>query len=220
MSFIEELKRRNVFRAGIAYAAVAWLLIQVADTVFPAYGLPASGLTILITVLAVGFVPVIVLAWVFEITPEGLKRDEDVDRSGSTVIARGKKFDRAVIVVLTLALGYFAVDKFLLDPARDRALLQEASSQGRSQEVVESYNKNSIAVLPFANMSPDPDQEYFSDGLSEEILNLLAKIPSLKVIGRTSSFAFKGKNTDLREIGRILGATTVLEGSVRKSGDR
>ena len=134
MSFIEELKRRNVLRVGLAYLAVSWLLIQVADTIFPAYGLPASALTILITILGICFIPAVVLAWTFELTPEGLKKDSDVDRSASIAPATGKKLDRAIIVALVLALGYFAADKFILDPARDVELVEEATHQSGADE--------------------------------------------------------------------------------------
>ncbi len=220
MSFIQELKRRNVLRAGIAYAAVAWLLIQVSDTIFPAYGLPPSTLTILITILGIGFVPLLVFAWVFEFTPEGLKRDKEVVRSDAAVIATGKNFDRVIMAVLALALGYFAVDKFVLDPARDLELVEEASLQGRSQALVESYGEKSIVVLPFVNMSSDPEQEYFSDGVSEELLNLLAQIPELRVISRSTAFAFKGKDIVVPDVAKKLNVAYVLEGSVRKAGNQ
>ncbi len=220
MSFIQELKRRNVLRAGIAYAAVAWLLIQVSDTIFPAYGLPPSTLTILITILGIGFVPLLVFAWVFEFTPEGLKRDKEVARSDAAVIATGKNFDRVIMAVLALALGYFAVDKFVLDPARDLELVEEASLQGRSQALVESYGEKSIVVMPFVNMSSDPEQEYFSDGVSEELLNLLAQIPELRVISRSTAFAFKGKDIVVPDVAKKLNVEYVLEGSVRKAGNQ
>jgi TolB-like protein/cytochrome c-type biogenesis protein CcmH/NrfG len=220
MSFVEELKRRNVLRVGLAYVAVSWLLIQVADTIFPAYGLPASKLTILITILGIGFIPAVVLAWVFELTPEGLKKDSDVDRSASIAPATGKKLDRAIIVVLMFALGYFAVDKFVLDPTRDIELIEEATQQGRTQALVDSYGEKSIAVLPFVNMSSDPEQAYFSDGISEELLNLLAKIRELRVISRSSAFSYKGKDIDIPTVAKELNVAHVLEGSVRKSGNK
>ena len=218
--FFDELKRRNVLRVAIAYLVVSWLLIQVADTIFPAYGLPDSALTILITILAIGFVPVLVLAWAFELTPEGVKRDQDVDRSTPASLAAGKNLDRLIIVVLALALGYFAVDKFVLGPARDVELVEEATLQGRAQALAESYGEKSIAVLPFINMSSDPDQEYFSDGISEELLNLLAQIPELRVISRSSAFSFKGKNIAIPTVAEQLNVAHVLEGSVRKVGNR
>jgi adenylate cyclase len=220
MSFIQELKRRNVLRAGIAYAAAAWFLIQVSDTIFPAYGLPPSALTILITILGIGFVPLLVFAWAFEFTSEGLKRDKDVVPSGTAVIGTGKNFDRAIMAVLALALGYFAVDKFVLDPARDLELVEEASLQGRSQASIESYGEKSIVVLPFVNMSSDPEQEYFADGVSEELLNLLAQIPELRVISRSTAFTFKGKDIVVPDVAKKLNVAYVLEGSVRKAGNQ
>jgi TolB-like protein len=207
MSIIAELKRRNVFRVGAAYAIVAWLLLEVASVVFPGLHLPDWTLTFLIVLVVAGFPLALVVAWAFELTPEGIKRETAVDPEESITKQTGRKLDFIIIGVLAIAVVYFAVDKFA--PNTDPV-------QGTGSVAA----KRSIAVLPFVNMSSDPEQEYFSDGLSEEILNLLAKIHDLKVIGRTSSFAFKGKNEDLREIGEVLGVNTVLEGSVRKSGDR
>jgi hypothetical protein len=186
MSIFSELKRRNVIRVGLAYLAVAWLLIQIADTVFPAYGLAESVLQVLITALAIGFLPTLVIAWVFELTPQGLKRDSEVVRTEGTTQKPGKKLDRVILVVLALALGYFAFDKFILDPARDVEIAQEAADEARAEAIVGSFGEKSIAVLAFADLSPEGDQGYFSDGISEELLNLLAKIPGLRVAGRTS----------------------------------
>jgi TolB-like protein/Flp pilus assembly protein TadD len=207
--FFRELQRRNVFRVAIAYLIVAWLVLQVGDTLAPALRLPEWVITVLAFFLILGFPIAVFFAWLFELTPEGLKKEKDVDRSQSITRVTSRKLDFVIIGVLAVALALFAVDKFVLAPDSDTA-----------QEPVVSQDRRSIAVLPFVNMSSDPEQEYFSDGLSEEILNLLAKIPRLKVIGRTSSFAFKGRNEDLREIGNVLDVKTVLEGSVRKSGDR
>jgi TolB-like protein len=158
----------------------------------------------------------LILAWAFELTPDGVKREKDVDRSQSITHQTGRKLDFIIIGVLAIGIVYFAVDKFVLhaEPEQAEVAVEQISS-------AESVTRGkSIAVLPFVNMSSDPEQEYFSDGLSEEILNLLARIPGLKVIARTSSFAFKGKNEDVRSIGEALDVSTVLEGSVRKSGDR
>jgi TolB-like protein len=207
-------------RVGLAYLAVSWLLIQVADTIFPAYGLPGSALTILITILGIAFIPAVVLAWAFELTPEGLKKDSDVDRSASIAPATGKKLDRTIIIVLVLALGYFAVDKFVLDPARDVEIIETVRERARTEALYESYGDKSIVVLPFVNMSADPDQEYFSDGISEELLNLLSRIQELRVISRTSAFSFKGKDIDIPTVAEKLDVDHVLEGSVRKSGDK
>jgi TolB-like protein len=220
LSLFNELKRRNVIRVAAAYVVTAWLIIQVVETIFPAFGFGDAAIRLVVMVLAIGFVPVVVLAWAFELTPEGLKKDSDVDRTQSVAPQTGRKLDRAIMVVLALALGYFAVDKFVLDPARDQAELESATQQARAEALVESWGDKSIAVLPFVNMSSDPEQEYFSDGLTEELLNLLAGVKELKVAARTSSFYYKDKldTITFAEIAQQLGVAHVLEGSVRKSG--
>lgn len=218
-AFLAELKRRNVFRVALAYAAGSWLLIQIVETLFPVFGLSDQAVRNFVLLLAIGFVPALVFAWLYEITPEGLKLERDVDRSRSLTPQTGKKLDRAIIVVLALALTLFALDKFLLDPARDAKSIEAAREQGRSEAVLEAFGENSIAVLPFADLSPDQDQEYFSDGIAEELLNLLARIPELRVAARTSAFSFKGKNTTIREVGEALRVANVLEGSIRKVDD-
>jgi TolB-like protein len=220
LSIVNELKRRNVLRVGAAYMVAAWLVIQVVETLFPIYGLSDASIRIVISVLAIGLIPTLIFAWAFELTPEGLKKESEVDRSLSINAHTGRKLDRMIMVVLALALGYFAFDKFVLSESREATRIEEARREGRAEAVTESSGDQSIAVLPFVNMSDDPANEYFSEGLSEEILNLLAQIPDLKVIGRTSSFAFKGSNEDLRSIGETLDVKTLLEGSVRKSGER
>ncbi len=197
----------------------AWLIIQVAETLFPVFGLSNEPIRIVVIVLAIGLMPVLFFAWAFELTPEGLKREQDVDRGQSITPHTGKKLDRWVIVLLAFALAYFAFDKFVLDPARDAELV-DSTTQLAEQAVLSRTPENSIAVLPFVNMSADPDQEFFSDGISEEILNALAQVQAFKVAGRTSSFAFKGRNEDLRIIGAALNVAHVLEGSVRKSGNQ
>ena len=199
---------------------VSWLVIQVAETIFPLFGFSDTPARIIVVVLAIGFIPVIVFAWAFELTPDGLKKDRDVDRSQSITPHTGKKLDRVVMVVLAIALGYFAFDKFVLDPARDSVLVAETTQQARSDTLVESYGDKSIAVLPFADMSVAGDQEYFSDGLAEELLNLLAKIPELRVISRSSAFSFKEKNLEITEIAKRLNVAHILEGSVRKAGNQ
>jgi len=216
MSLIAELKRRNVFRVGAAYGIVAWVLIEVAHTAFPTLQLPDWTTTLVTVLLIMGFPVALVIAWAFELTPEGIKRETAVDPADSVRHATGRRLDFIIIGLLMLAVAYFAVDKFVLESEPEQTGITP-----KPLPVAEAVvREKSIAVLPFVNMSSDPEQEYFSDGLSEEILNLLAKIPGLKVIGRTSSFAFKGKNEDLRAIGATLDVSTVLEGSVRKSGER
>ena len=227
MSLIGELKRRNVFRVGAAYVVTSWLIIQVVETIFPAFGFGDAALRITTIVLAIGLIPTLAFAWAFELTPEGLKKERDVDRSDSITRHTGKKLDRMIMLVLALALGYFALDKFVFEPQREIALeqqkaaaVEQARQEGRSEALVESYGEKSIAVLPFLNMSADKEQEYFADGLSEELLNLLARIPELRVISRSSAFSFKGKDLEIPEIARRLNVAHILEGSVRKAGNR
>lgn len=219
MTLFAELKRRNVIRVAIAYVAISWLLIQVVETVFPVYGLSDATIRFVITAVAIGFIPVLVLSWVFELTPGGLKKDSEVDHSRAIALAGSKRFDRVILVVLALALGYFAFDKFVLDPARDVELVEEATEQALTQARVESFGDKSIAVLPFVNMSSDPEQAFFSDGIAEEMLNLLAKIPQLRVTSRSSSFEFRGDGINIPEVAKKLNVAHILEGSVRKSGN-
>lgn len=220
MSFYSELKRRNVLRVGAAYVAISWLLIQVVETIFPAFGFGAGAIRIVIILLGVGFVPTVILAWVFELSPEGLKRDSDVDSSSESRIQATKSFDRMIMIVMALALGYFAFDKFLLDPARDAKREATVAEQARNEAVLRSFGDQSIAVMPFVNMSEDASNEYFADGVTEELLNMLARIRDLRVISRTSVFSFKGKDVDIPTVARELNVAHVLEGSVRKAGER
>ena len=219
MSLISELNRRNVLRVGAAYLVVAWLIIQVAETIFPLFGFDDTPARIVVVVLAIGFPLALILSWVYELTPEGLKLEKDIDRSRSITHHTGKKLDRAIIVTLALAVGYFAVDKFVLDPVRDEMLEENVAERVRDEMLIESYGDRSIAVLPFVNMSDDAGNEYFSDGISEEVLNLLARISDLRVISRSSAFSFKGKDVAIPAIAEQLNVAHVLEGSVRKSGN-
>jgi TolB-like protein len=220
MSLYRELKRRNVFRVAIAYLAGSWLLVEVAETIFPLYGFGDTPARAVVTVLAIGFPLFLLFSWVFEITPEGLKRETEIDRAASITHRTGKQLDRIIIILLALALGYFAFDKFVLDPAREAELVEETAQQARSEVLVESYGDKSIAVLPFVNMSDDAGNEYFSDGISEELLNLLAKIPELRVISRSSAFVFKGEKISIPEVAKKLKVAHILEGSVRKAGNQ
>lgn len=220
MSIFSELKRRNVFRAGAAYIVTAWLVVQVVETLFPMYGLSDAAARTVVNILAVGLIPVLVLSWVFEWTPEGFKRDAEVDAPTPSSLAAAKRLDRMILAVLALALGYFTFDKFVLEPARDVELAEVARQEGRSEAIIESHGDASIAVLAFENMSPDEEQEFFADGISEEILNLLAAIPELRVVSRSSSFTYKGREVPIPQIARELNVAHVLEGSVRKAGDR
>jgi TolB-like protein len=223
LSLFNELKRRNVFKVAAAYVIVGWLVMQVGDTLGPALLLPGWINSALAFFLILGFPLAMFFAWAFEMTPEGIKKEKDVVRGDSITRVTSQKLNGMIIGLLVIALGYFAFDKFVLDPGRDAAEIdaavqtaQEAASAGQAPTV----NDNSIAVLPFVNMSDDAANEYFSDGISEEILNALAKVKGLKVAGRTSSFSFKGKDQDLRQIGETLGVQHILEGSVRKAGNQ
>ncbi len=227
MSFLAELKRRNVLRVGAAYIVGAWIVIQVVDTILPAFGFGDIALRNTTIALAIGLLPTLILAWAFEWTPEGLKRESEVDRSQSLNANTAKKFDRAVMLALALSLGYFAFDKFVLEPQRDTASrvqtaaeVERARELGRNEALAEANREKSIAVLPFVNMSSDAEQEYFSDGISEELLISLAKIPELKVISRSSAFSYKGKEIKLAQVADELNVAHILEGSVRKSGSR
>jgi TolB-like protein/Tfp pilus assembly protein PilF len=207
MSLFAELKRRNVFRVGIAYIVLAWLLLQVGDTLAPALRLPDWINSALAFFLILGFPLAIFFAWAFELTPEGLKLEKNVEREESITPITGRKLDRTIIVLLVAAVAYFA--------------WHSQTAHNDVDEVVETVaGQESIAVLPFENMSSDEEQEYFSDGLTEELLNLLARIPELKVTSRTSAFFYKGKDVKLSDVGRELDVGHILEGSVRKSGNR
>ena len=218
MSLLAELKRRNVLRVFVAYLAGAWLLLQIADVVLPRLGVSDRVLTILIIVVAIGFVPAVVISWAFEWTSEGLKRDADVVPGESIAPQTGKTLDRVIMVALVLAASFFAFDKFVLDPARDVVREDAAEQRGRIDALIESYGDRSIVVLPFVNMSSDPEQDYFSDGISEEILNLLAKIRELRVISRSTAFAYRGE-VHVPTVAEELDVAYVLEGSVRMAGN-
>ena len=226
MNLFVELKRRNVFRVGIAYLVVSWFLLQIMDIVIPILILPDWVARFIFLLLAVGFIPVLIAAWAFEMTPDGIKKEKDIDRSQSIVTQTGRKLDRAIIVVLVLALGYFAYDKFLSptsDSSPESTPLSNASAEQRPSPVTTAVlnpDEKSVAVLPFINMSDDAENEYFSDGISEELLNVLVRVKGLRVPSRTSSFTFKGSTKKLAEIGEELKVDHILEGSVRKSGDR
>jgi TolB-like protein/Tfp pilus assembly protein PilF len=206
-NFFSELKRRNVIRFAGLYLVGAWLLTQVASTVLPMFGAPDWLPRSIVVLLVIGFVPALIFSWVFELTPQGLKRDEDVPVAQSIAPQTGRRMNRMIIVVLVLAVAYFAADKFVLNPRREKSSTTASSSE------------KSVAVLAFANLSDDKGSEYFSDGVSEELLTVLQKIPGLHVAARTSACSFKGKNSTAQEIGQKLGVAHLVEGSVRKAGD-
>ena len=217
-SFWGELKRRNVVRVALAYIIATWLLLQVADIVLNNIEAPDWVFQAILLLVVLGFPIALIFAWAYELTPEGIKKEKDVDRSESVTHITGRKLDFLIISVLVLALVYFAYDKFLLAPTGDEPAVTattQPADPARSER-----SELSIAVLPFVNMSDDPGNEYFSDGISEELLNMLAQLPGLRVAARTSSFQFKGMNLDIAKIADTLNVAHILEGSVRKSGTK
>ena len=201
--FFGELKRRNVYKVAVAYAVVGWLVMQIAATIVPALHLPDVITTAVVVLTLLGFPIALVIAWAFEMTPEGMKRTENVSPNEAIPQWSARKFAVFIAIVAVIAAG----------------LLTYQFARSKGARVTTAIDK-SIAVLPLVNTSGDPGNDYFSDGLSEELIAVLAKIPSLKIIGRSSSFLFKGKSDDSRTIGEKLGVTNLLEGSVRKQGDR
>ena len=218
MTLYQELKRRNVIRVAMAYLVAAWLVIQVIETIFPAFGFTDRATRIAVIVLGIGFIPATIGAWAFQWTPEGLKRDEDARSAGPT--SGTKILDRAIVVILLLGISYFAFDKFVLAPERVAKAEAEAAAQARADTVAGFYGERSIAVIPFDNISTDPDQQILADGVAEEVLNLLARIRELRVISRTSAFALRDEDLEIPEIARRLEVAHILEGSVRRSGNR
>lgn len=208
MSLFAELKRRNVFRIGIAYLIVAWLLMQVAALAVPALRLPDWVTTFVVFILLLGFPVALLLAWAYEITPDGIKKAKEVPLEKSVSNLTAKKLNYLVIGLLVISVGLLLADKF----GSDRNLPGTATAQLDAEP--------SLAVLPFTNMSADPGQEHFADGLTEELLNALASIDGLRLVSRTSSFSFKGENIPLAEIAAQLGVEHILEGSVRRAGNQ
>jgi TolB-like protein/Tfp pilus assembly protein PilF len=216
-NFFAELKRRNVVRMAGLYLVGAWLLVQVASSVLPMFGAPDWLPRSIVILLAIGLLPALIFSWVFEMTPQGLKREDDVAPEQSITPQTGRRMDRMIIVVLVLALGYFAFDKFALTPRREAALVANAVPN-ESKSVI---NAKSIAVLPFQNLSEEKQNEYFAEGVHDEILTHLARIADLKVISRTSAMQYKsGAPRNLREIGQQLGVAHVVEGSVQRAANK
>ena len=210
MSLFTELKRRNVLRAAAFYAASAWLLVQVATQVFPFFHIAEWVVRWIVAAAAIGFPFALLFSWFYEWTPHGLHRESEVAPNESITRHTGKKLDRWIIAILALAVVMLLTNQFVL---------RTDANAGAGKRGTTSSDK-SIAVLPFVNMTADKENEFFADGLSEEILNSLARIDGMQVVGRTSSFQFKGKTEDLRAIGEKLGVANVLEGSVRSVGER
>ncbi len=220
MSLISELKRRNVFRVAILYGVAAWALLQVGDLLFGLLGLPAWSNKLLFAMLVLGFVPALIFSWVYELTPEGLKREHEVERNRSITAETARKLDLTVGALLIVAIVLLGINWYTgpRDDDADTAATRPAPPVAAGSDA--PATQASIAVLPFVNMSDDKANDYFSDGLSEELLNVLAKVQGLRVIARTSSFAFKGKDATIADVAKTLGVDHVLEGSVRKAGDR
>ena len=218
MSYFEELKRRNVIRVGFAYALFGWVIAQVADLALENFGAPDWVMKTLLFLMLLGFFIALFIAWAYEMTPEGIKREKDIDPNQSITHQTARKLDRLVIVVLLLAVGLLLSQRYLLDDDTVTPSAPQLAEPVATEQTETTEQEPSIAVLPFVNMSSDPEQEYFSDGISEEILNVLTRIPNLKVAARTSSFQFKGQNLDIAKIGQQLKVNHVLEGSVRKAG--
>ncbi|MCO4810344.1 MAG: tetratricopeptide repeat protein [Gammaproteobacteria bacterium] len=206
-NFYSELKRRNVVKVGAAYVILVWLIAQVAELALDSFDAPSWVIKTILLLSALGLPLALIFAWVFELTPEGIKREKDIEFGESDVVQTGRKLSYVIAAAAVLAVGFFIWNE------RD-------GSEVPLAEFSESSEDRSVAILPFVNMSPDPAQEYFSDGITEEIINAVVKIPGLSVPARTSVFAFRDHRGDVREIGASLDVAHVLEGSVRSQGDQ
>jgi len=209
-----------VLRVGAAYIVAAWLLIQVAETIFPLFGFDDTPARIVVVVLAIGLIPSMIFAWVFELTPEGLIRDKDIDHSQFDTSQSGQKLNRMIMVVLTLALGYFAFDKFVLDPVEDVQIAESAHQEGRSAALTESFGDKSIAVMPFTNLSAESSNQFFADGIHDDLLTRISNIREIKTISRSSVMTYRNSNKSLRSIAKELRVNTILEGGVQRAGDQ
>lgn len=221
MKIIEELKRRNVIRVGVAYLIGSWILLQVVDVLVPMLTLPDWVGRLVFLFVAIGIVPVLIFSWAYEMTPEGLRLDTEVDSNEAISNHTARKLDRLTIALLVVVAGIVVVDRLVPEATNAPPVTvdEAAPEMGSIADSVQD-NRPSVAVMPFVNMSDDASNEYFSDGISEELLNALAGIRNLRVPSRTSSFTFKGSDKRLDEIGQVLNVEHILEGSVRKAGDR
>jgi TolB-like protein len=230
MTLLAELKRRNVIRMAGLYLVGAWLILQVAETLLPIFHTPDWVLQAMVVLLALGFVPAIVFSWLFELTPEGIKRDAEVTPDRSIARTTARRMDRLIFAGLLALIAVIAADRYWPRTPPAQADTQSSTAADPSNApkaaTVENaaaappFDSNSIAVLPFVNMSADKENEFFSDGISEELLNALVRVNGLQVASRTSSFAYKGKEMGSQAIARDLKVSHLLEGSVRKSGNR
>jgi TolB-like protein len=221
LPFFEQLKHRNVIRVGILYLVVCWLILDPVHVLFHMLDVPVWANRLVVILMAVGFPAVLLFAWVYEVTPEGLRPTNEVDPSRSIRKQTGQRLNHAIIGVMALALAYLFVDKFWLSKplATEQRVTRVAAVTQRTAPAATAIPDKSVAVLPFLDMSEKKDQEYFADGLAEELLDLLAQVPDLKVPARSSSFYFKGSSVRVRDVGHDLGVAYVLEGGVRKAGD-
>jgi TolB-like protein len=220
LSFLNELKRRNVLRVGTAYVVAAWLIIQVAETIFPLFGFGDAPARLVTVILAIAFIPSLIFAWVFEITPEGIKRDADVLPETTFSQARAKRLDRIILVVLALALAYFAFDKFVLEPVRDQSKIEVARQEALAEAILDSYGDRSIAVLPFSSSDESSEFNYLCDGIAENLINTLSRIPDLRVISRISAFALRDRIGHPMEIGSQLNVRKILVGHLERQDDK
>ena len=214
---IGELQRRNVFRVAMLYLVASWVTLQMADVGVSLLGLPGWTGRLVVLLLAIGFPVAVVVAWAYELTPDGLKRDHAVPPEESIAHVTGRKLDLLIVAVSVLAILVVAADRFIPRASQSPQAIGAAAAVASAPPAIDT---RSIAVLPFVNMSEDASNVYFSEGLSEDLINSLARLPRLRVIGRTSSFQFKDKQADVRAIGEALGVATVLEGSVQKLDER
>ena len=226
MSLYNELKRRNVFRVAIAYLAGAWLLIEVAGTLFPAFGIPDWGVRFVVIVVALGFLPALIISWAYEMTPEGLKREKDIVSDTSITHITAKRLDTITIGLIAVALSFILADRFWLSPrfaeqsAAPVEVVTDHEPTSEPEATESQYPPNSIAVLPFANRSANPDDAYFVDGIHDDLLTHISKIGAIKTISRTSVMQYRGSSKPIPEIAAELGVATILEGGVQRAGDQ
>src|SRR5262245_49323320 len=213
--FFAELKRRNVYKVAVAYAVVSWLLVQIATQVFPFFEIPNWAIRLVVLLLILGFPVALILSWAFEITPEGIRRESEVGSRGSIRKQTGRKIVGLTIVAAIIASGLLAF-QFLRSKSPTIARVSSTTASSPAAEIP----AKSIAVLPFENLSRDPDNAYLAGGIQEEIMTRLAKIADLKVISRTSTQRYQSKPGNLAEIAKQLGVTNILEGSVQKAADQ
>ncbi|MGI9290956.1 MAG: tetratricopeptide repeat protein, partial [Gammaproteobacteria bacterium] len=216
MSFFEELKRRNVFRVGVAYGVAAWVLLQVADLVLENIDAPGWVIQAMMLMVALGFIAAVVIAWAYEMTPEGVKKESQVDRSRSVTGDTGRKLDRVIIAFLVVAVAVLLIRQSGVEPVAEQSATQTETAAPAT--VAAGTNDKSIAVLPFTTRSTSEDDRFFSDGMHDDLLTQLAKIGSLKVISRTSMMEYRETTKNLKQIGLELGVANILEGAVQRVG--